>query len=49
MIKEYSADTPFKVLEREETKLILEHKIKGIPMYNLSIKINSIDENHLTL
>ena len=49
VIKEYPADTPFKVLEREETKLILEHKIKGIPMYNLSIKINSIDENHLIL
>ena len=49
VIKEYPAYTPFEVLEREETKLILEHKIKGIPMYNLSIKINSIDENHLTL
>ena len=49
VIKEYPADTPFEVLEREETKLILEHKTKGIPMYNLSIKISSIDENHLTL
>jgi len=49
VIKEYPAYTPFEVLEREETKLILEHKTKGIPMYNLSIKISSIDENHLTL
>jgi hypothetical protein len=49
VIKEYPPDTPFEVLEREETKLILEHKTKGTPMYNLSIKISSIDENHLTL
>jgi hypothetical protein len=49
VIKEYPPDTPFEVLEREETKLILEHKTKGIPMYNMSIRINSIDENHLTL
>jgi len=49
VIKEYPPDTPFEVLEREETKLILEHKTKGTPMYNLSIKISSIDESHLTL
>ena len=48
VIKEYPADTPFEVLEKEETKLILENHIKGVPMYNLSIKINSIDENLLT-
>jgi exonuclease VII large subunit len=51
VIKEYPADTPFEVLEREETRLILEHKAKGIPIYNLSYKgcNRSIDENHLTL
>ncbi len=48
VIKEYPADTPFEVLEKEETRLILENHTKGIPMYNLSIKINSIDENLLT-
>jgi len=48
IIKEYPADTPFEVLEKEETRLILENHSKGVPMYNLSIKINSIDENLLT-
>ena len=48
VIKEYPPDTPFEVLEKEETRLILENHTKGIPMYNLSIKINSIDENLLT-
>ena len=49
IIKYYPADTPFKVLEKEETRIILENKVKGIPMYNRSIKINSIDENLLTI
>ena len=48
VIKGYPFDTPFEVLEKEETKLILEHKAKGIPMYNISIKVSSIDEKLLT-
>lgn len=45
IIKEYPPDTLGNFLEKEETKLILENHNKGIPMYNLSIKISSIEKN----
>ena len=38
IIKDYPADTPFKVLEEEERKLIWESVQKGEKLYNSSIK-----------
>lgn len=44
IIKQFPKDTSFKELEKEETRLILENHNKGVPMYNLSIKISSIEK-----
>ena len=41
VIKEYPKDTPFEVLEREETRIILENAKKKTSIYNISIKIRS--------
>jgi len=40
VVEEFPSDTPFKFLEAKETQLILEKKLRGTKLYNLSIKIN---------
>ena len=40
VVEEFPSDTPYKLLEAKETQLILEKKLRGIKLYNLSIKIN---------
>jgi len=42
VLREYPNDTPLALLEREETKMILENKKKKIPMYNVVVKISSL-------
>jgi len=43
ILKEHRKDIQFQDLEKEETKLILEKKQNGEKLYNISVKISSIE------